>query len=105
MRSFWLHSNKNITIPKDLSSLQSNRFLPSSDGVAVYFFNPDEYNGTSNQWNYTYEIWKMNTDGTLSNLPFIIPNDLQFLVPIHLGNGFFLINNSQNGTSFWWCAL
>jgi len=98
-------ANKNLTIPKDLSSLQSNGSLPSSDGAALYFFNPEEHNATSNQWNYTHEIWKLNMDGIVSKMDISLPDDIQIVIPIQLGNGFLLHSLSQYGSFFWWCTL
>jgi hypothetical protein len=92
-------ANKNLTIPKDLSSLQSNGSLPSSDGAALYFFNPEEHNATSNQWNYTHEIWKLNMDGIVSKMDISLPDDIQMVIPIQLGKGFFSIP-SQNMAAF-----
>ena len=98
-------ANKNLTIPKDLSSLRSSGSLPSSDGTAVYFFNPEEHNASSNQWHYAHEIWKMNMDEIFSKMDIFLPDGIQMVKPIRLGNGFLLYSLSQNGCYFWWCTL
>lgn len=97
--------NGTVSTPSGLDALSSSGPLPASDGSALYFFNPDELNSTLGIWNYTHEVWKMSLDGTLNKVNITLPDDLQYVIPIRLGNGFFLINFSMAGTTLWWCTL
>ena len=96
--------NGTVFYPPETRSLSTPGTVPSADGSAAYFFNP--MNTTSDQWNYTHKILRMDAGGSLSKVDLLLPDPIQYVIPIHYDRGFFLISMGPfEGTTFWRCTL
>jgi hypothetical protein len=78
-------ANGTLTVPESPSPLSTWGPLPASDGAYACFFNPNLYNSTAGEWNFTHDIWKMDVTGIQTRVNLTLPEDFQQVVPIRLG--------------------
>lgn len=98
-------TNRTLTVPEGISAQLTMCGLPASGDGAVYVFNPYQVNTTSWEGRFAQEVWKMNASGVRTVTNSTLPEDLNDVVPIRFGDGFFIISFLFKSYDYWFCTL